>query len=131
STRRPPAATRHPSAANFTATFWPMPVPAPETATTRSRFGSRSLIATSSLAELIRCVRVGFLPISRESVQSHRLASMLRSMHERFIQQSVVGPHIAAVTLSRPERLNALHGPLLRELQDAVDRIERDPEIRV
>ncbi len=38
---------------------------------------------------------------------------------------------IALVTLDRPKRLNALSGPLLDELAHAVERIERDPEIRV
>jgi enoyl-CoA hydratase/carnithine racemase len=35
------------------------------------------------------------------------------------------------VTLARPERLNALNGPLLDELADAVRRIERDSSVRV
>jgi enoyl-CoA hydratase/carnithine racemase len=38
---------------------------------------------------------------------------------------------IAIVTLDRPERLNALTGSLLDALSEAVDEIERDPEVRV
>lgn len=38
---------------------------------------------------------------------------------------------IAILTLNRPEKLNALTGPLLEALSKAVDRIEADPEIRV
>ena len=52
-------------------------------------------------------------------------------MSYHHIKFDVVEPHIVAVTLSRPERLNALHGPLMEELQDAVNKIERDPEVRV
>lgn len=40
-------------------------------------------------------------------------------------------PHVAVVTLRRPERLNALHGPLLDELADAVARIDADDDVRV
>jgi enoyl-CoA hydratase/carnithine racemase len=52
-------------------------------------------------------------------------------MAYEFIHFEVPEPHVAVVTLRRPERLNALHGPLLDELSDAVARIDRDPEIRV
>ena len=38
---------------------------------------------------------------------------------------------IAVVTLDRPARLNALSGPLLDALADAVEQIDRDPDIRV
>ena len=38
---------------------------------------------------------------------------------------------IAIVTLDRPHRLNALHGPLMRELVEGVRVIEADPAIRV
>jgi len=51
-------------------------------------------------------------------------------MAYEFIRFEVPEPHVAVVTLHRPERLNALHGPLLDELADAVGRIDRDPEIR-
>jgi enoyl-CoA hydratase/carnithine racemase len=49
----------------------------------------------------------------------------------RFIRYELPEPGIAVVALNRPERLNALHGPLLEELREAVERIERDPEVRV
>ena len=52
-------------------------------------------------------------------------------MSYRFIRYELAEPGIAVVTLHRPERLNALHGPLLEELHDAVVRIERDPDVRV
>jgi enoyl-CoA hydratase len=38
---------------------------------------------------------------------------------------------IARITLNRPERGNALTPELLRELEAAVERAERDPEVRV
>jgi len=38
---------------------------------------------------------------------------------------------IAVVTLNRPEKLNSLTGPLLDALDEAVDRVAADPEIRV
>ncbi len=40
-------------------------------------------------------------------------------------------PHVVSLTLSRPERMNALHGPLLDELADAIDRIDGDPDVHV
>ena len=51
-------------------------------------------------------------------------------MAYEFIRFELPEPHVAVVTLHRPERLNALHGPLLDELAHAVGRIDRDPEIR-
>ena len=38
---------------------------------------------------------------------------------------------IAVLRMARPERLNALSGPLLDELREAVEEVNRDPEIRV
>ena len=38
---------------------------------------------------------------------------------------------IAVVTLNRPAKLNTLTGPLLDALDQAVDRVANDPEIRV
>ncbi len=38
---------------------------------------------------------------------------------------------IAIVRLKRPERLNAINGPLLEELDAAVEAIDTDPEVRV
>ena len=38
---------------------------------------------------------------------------------------------IVVLTLDRPERLNALSGPLLDELAAAVERINADPDVRV
>jgi enoyl-CoA hydratase/carnithine racemase len=52
-------------------------------------------------------------------------------MAYEFIHFETPEPHVTVVTLHRPERLNALHGPLLEELSDAVARIDRDPEVRV
>lgn len=52
-------------------------------------------------------------------------------MSYQFIRYELPERGIAIVTLARPERLNALHGPLLEELRDAVARIERDPDVRV
>ncbi len=51
SIRRPPMATRQPSAANFVAIACPMPVPAPVTATTRARVASCS----SAIVVLPQC----------------------------------------------------------------------------
>lgn len=47
------------------------------------------------------------------------------------LRYEVLAPHVVALTLDRPERLNALHGPLLDELTDAVERIDADPAVRV
>ena len=38
---------------------------------------------------------------------------------------------VATITFNRPDRLNALNQALLGEFQEAVDRVSRDPEVRV
>lgn len=48
-----------------------------------------------------------------------------------FIRYEEARPHVVRLVLQRPERLNALHGPLLAELADAVERIDADEEVRV
>ena len=40
-------------------------------------------------------------------------------------------PGIGVLTLNRPEKLNALSGAMLDAFQSALDKVERDPEIRV
>jgi len=52
-------------------------------------------------------------------------------MAYEFIRYEEARPHVVRLTLQRPERLNALHGPLLAELADAVERIDADEEVRV
>ena len=52
-------------------------------------------------------------------------------MSYEFIRYELPAPHVAAITLARPERLNALHGPLLDELADAVARVAADASLRV
>lgn len=42
-----------------------------------------------------------------------------------------VQEHIAALTLDRPEKLNALHPDMLAQLDDYAERIEKDVTIRV
>jgi enoyl-CoA hydratase/carnithine racemase len=42
-----------------------------------------------------------------------------------------VADHIATVTLNRPERLNAFTVRMQRELCDAFDRVDADPDVRV
>ena len=43
----------------------------------------------------------------------------------------MAAPHVALVTLNRPEARNAVNGDVARGLDSAVERIERDPEIWV
>ena len=38
---------------------------------------------------------------------------------------------IAYITLNRPEKLNAIDGPLLADFQDAIDVVGADPDVRV
>ena len=52
-------------------------------------------------------------------------------MEFEFIRFAQSEDGIATVTLHRPERLNALHGPMMRELLRALRAIEEDPAIRV
>lgn len=42
-----------------------------------------------------------------------------------------VDGHVATITLNRPERRNAISTLMLRQLGEALDRVERDPGIRV
>ena len=52
-------------------------------------------------------------------------------MSYQHIRYEMPEPYIAVVTLNRPERLNALHGPLMLELMQAVQAIEQDEAVRV
>ena len=47
------------------------------------------------------------------------------------ILYDVVADHVVRVTLNRPEAANALSIDLFAELNDALDRIERDDDVRV
>ncbi len=38
---------------------------------------------------------------------------------------------VATITLNRPDKLNAIGGPMREEIRDALERIEADPELRV
>ena len=51
-------------------------------------------------------------------------------MTYHHISYETIDDAIAVVTLSRPERLNALHGPMMEELTQAIGRIEGDDHIR-
>jgi enoyl-CoA hydratase/carnithine racemase len=42
-----------------------------------------------------------------------------------------VGDRMATITLERPAKLNAIDPAMLAELADAMERIDRDPEVRV
>jgi enoyl-CoA hydratase/carnithine racemase len=39
--------------------------------------------------------------------------------------------HVATLTLNRPERLNAITGPMLAALSEALVDADRDPAVRV
>ena len=47
-----------------------------------------------------------------------------------FISYSKNGP-VAQLTLNRPDKLNAVHPDMVRDLQTAFDQAEADPDIRV
>ncbi len=38
---------------------------------------------------------------------------------------------VATITFNRPDKLNALNHEMLTEFRDALDRVSRDPEVRV
>lgn len=42
-----------------------------------------------------------------------------------------ISENIAIITIDRPKALNALNRPLLEELYEMVDRLDRDPEVKV
>lgn len=47
------------------------------------------------------------------------------------IKYEVVKPHIACITLNRPERMNAINRTVFEELDDALTRIEQDADVHV
>jgi enoyl-CoA hydratase/carnithine racemase len=47
------------------------------------------------------------------------------------VRFEIVEPHIALVTLDRPEARNAVNGDVARGLEAAVERVEQDDELRV
>lgn len=47
-----------------------------------------------------------------------------------FVQLESAGP-VATITLSRPDKLNALNGKMVRELRAAFNEVEADPNTRV
>jgi enoyl-CoA hydratase/carnithine racemase len=51
-------------------------------------------------------------------------------MTYQAIQLLIEGP-VATLTLNRPEKMNALNDQLLEEMQDALDALERDHDVRV
>jgi 1,4-dihydroxy-2-naphthoyl-CoA synthase len=48
-----------------------------------------------------------------------------------FIRYEDVAEHVVRIVLDRPEVANALNLGVFRELDDALDRIERDSDVRV
>ena len=52
-------------------------------------------------------------------------------MSREILRFEIAEDGIAVLTLNRPERLNALNGPLLDALADALGRIAADDAIRV
>ena len=50
---------------------------------------------------------------------------------ERPLLFEKIGPHVAVVTLNRPDRRNTINGAVTRLMADYLRRIEADPEIRV
>jgi enoyl-CoA hydratase/carnithine racemase len=52
-------------------------------------------------------------------------------MSYQFIKYEKPEEHVAVITLNRPERLNALSGPMLAEVLSAVQEVEADDDVRV
>jgi acetyl-CoA C-acetyltransferase len=50
---------------------------------------------------------------------------------QRALLFEKVTPHIAVVTLNRPDRRNAINGAVARLMVDYLERIENDPDLRV
>jgi acetyl-CoA C-acetyltransferase len=50
---------------------------------------------------------------------------------QRALLFEKVTPHIAVVTLNRPDRRNAINGAVTRLMVDYLERIENDPDVRV
>ena len=47
------------------------------------------------------------------------------------VERSFLDPHVALLTMNRPERLNAMNADLVQDLHDHLDAIAVDPTIRV
>ena len=52
-------------------------------------------------------------------------------MADQYVLYSTPGPHLAEIRLNRPERLNALVEPLVKQLVAALQKAEADPDVRV
>ena len=52
-------------------------------------------------------------------------------MSYELINYELPEEHVAVITLNRPERLNALSGPMLAEVLAAVGEVEADDDVRV
>src|SRR3712207_6135663 len=48
---------------------------------------------------------------------------------EEAVLFELAAPHVALVTINRPDARNAVNGAVAQGLEAAVDRVERDPEI--
>jgi enoyl-CoA hydratase/carnithine racemase len=77
------------------------------------------------------------LPTRGRLLPGDTVESVLEHVGGSFDDERIGGRNLVdatrfdVVTLRRPERLNALHGPLVDELADAVARIDGDDDIRV
>ena len=49
---------------------------------------------------------------------------------EHTTSDTQLDDRILTITLDRPDRLNAFTVPMQRELVDALDRVDADPEVR-
>lgn len=52
-------------------------------------------------------------------------------MGQSYLEYEKRDDGIAVLRMMRPERLNALSGPLLNELHKAIEEVNRDPDVRV
>src|SRR4051812_48722195 len=71
----------------------------------------------------------GASTLPRRSVEG--VADMADLTQSGAVLFEVVEPHIALVTINRPEARNAVNGAVATGLEEAVERVEADPDLWV
>ncbi len=63
------------------------------------------------------------------NVSSTRMMSSLPSYENVIVEKKGTDGRVALVTLNRPKALNALNGPLMKDLISALNHLDEDPGV--